>query len=126
MLLCPLLNTLCPYTTLFRSIVPLWKPHWIFGAADVDIKMLEDPKEIYGGDGDQIYTVAREGLEEDAPAAYHILEQYDESYEMLEELMPLVQDRKSTRLNSSHVAISYAVFCLQKKTQRQKLAEVLV
>src|SRR5690625_6203841 len=25
-------------------------------------------------------------------------------------------DRKSTRLNSSHVAISYAVFCLKKKT----------
>src|SRR5690625_7097198 len=32
------------------------------------------------------------------------------------------EDRKSTRLNSSHVAISYAVFCLKKKTQewRQK------
>src|SRR5207253_7537789 len=27
-------------------------------------------------------------------------------------------DRKSTRLNSSHVAISYAVFCLKKKTHR--------
>src|SRR5690606_41391221 len=27
---------------------------------------------------------------------------------------PLVQDRKSTRLNSSHVKISYAVFCLKK------------
>src|SRR5690625_5509816 len=27
------------------------------------------------------------------------------------------QDRKSTRLNSSHVAISYAVFCLQKKSR---------
>src|SRR5437870_9516943 len=26
------------------------------------------------------------------------------------------KDRKSTRLNSSHVAISYAVFCLKKKT----------
>src|SRR5437867_6580391 len=26
------------------------------------------------------------------------------------------RDRKSTRLNSSHVSISYAVFCLQKKT----------
>src|SRR5436309_5984200 len=28
-------------------------------------------------------------------------------------------DRKSTRLNSSHVKISYAVFCLKKKNQRQ-------
>src|SRR5690625_7007781 len=28
------------------------------------------------------------------------------------------QDRKSTRLNSSHVAISYAVFCLKKKITR--------
>src|SRR5690625_6619390 len=27
----------------------------------------------------------------------------------------MMQDRKSTRLNSSHVAISYAVFCLKKK-----------
>src|SRR5690625_6529333 len=27
----------------------------------------------------------------------------------------LIRDRKSTRLNSSHVAISYAVFCLKKK-----------
>src|SRR5690625_6914661 len=27
------------------------------------------------------------------------------------------QDRKSTRLNSSHVAISYAVFCLKQKTK---------
>src|SRR5690606_41693682 len=28
------------------------------------------------------------------------------------------RDRKSTRLNSSHVKISYAVFCLKKKSQR--------
>src|SRR5947199_7203439 len=28
----------------------------------------------------------------------------------------LVQDRKSTRLNSSHLGISYAVFCLKKKS----------
>src|SRR5690349_23787387 len=32
-------------------------------------------------------------------------------------------DRKSTRLNSSHVEISYAVFCLKKKT-RQMCADV--
>src|SRR5437870_7204371 len=31
-------------------------------------------------------------------------------------LTPVYRDRKSTRLNSSHVAISYAVFCLKKKT----------
>src|SRR5690625_6570002 len=31
-----------------------------------------------------------------------------------------VIDRKSTRLNSSHVAISYAVFCLKKKTRCSK------
>src|SRR5207249_10863974 len=30
------------------------------------------------------------------------------------------QDRKSTRLNSSHVSISYAVFCLKKKKKKKK------
>src|SRR5690625_6796356 len=33
-----------------------------------------------------------------------------------------VLDRKSTRLNSSHVAISYAVFCLKKKTSQSDRA----
>src|SRR5690554_7131479 len=32
----------------------------------------------------------------------------------------LDEDRKSTRLNSSHVRISYAVFCLKKKKKKQK------
>src|SRR3989449_5616973 len=32
--------------------------------------------------------------------------------------LPLVKDRKSTRLNSSHGYISYAVFCLKKKKRR--------
>src|SRR5439155_27051826 len=31
----------------------------------------------------------------------------------------VLEDRKSTRLNSSHVAISYAVFCLKKKKTRR-------
>src|SRR5437660_7309405 len=31
----------------------------------------------------------------------------------------LLEDRKSTRLNSSHVAISYAVFCVKKKTSQR-------
>src|SRR5690625_6501386 len=35
---------------------------------------------------------------------------------------PPAADRKSTRLNSSHVAISYAVFCLKKKTYTANIA----
>src|SRR5207253_4568581 len=34
---------------------------------------------------------------------------------------PVMRDRKSTRLNSSHVAISYAVFCLKKKKKNKKI-----
>src|SRR5258708_15600153 len=33
---------------------------------------------------------------------------------------PALRDRKSTRLNSSHQIISYAVFCLKKKKKRHK------
>src|SRR5690348_18093700 len=36
------------------------------------------------------------------------------------ELAVACQDRKSTRLNSSHPSISYAVFCLKKKKQKNK------
>src|SRR5256885_9813158 len=35
------------------------------------------------------------------------------------EVPPLLTDRKSTRLNSSHLVISYAVFCLKKKKNKQ-------
>src|SRR5947207_10813816 len=34
---------------------------------------------------------------------------------------PTGRDRKSTRLNSSHTVISYAVFCLKKKNKKKKL-----
>src|SRR5690625_2231836 len=48
----------------------------------------------------------------------------DEDGELLTEITPRVEgpeDRKSTRLNSSHVAISYAVFCLKKKKTSKTL-----
>src|SRR5438034_7510280 len=35
-------------------------------------------------------------------------------------LRPMTRDRKSTRLNSSHTVISYAVFCLKKKKKKKK------
>src|SRR5262245_63847477 len=37
-----------------------------------------------------------------------------------DELRKSLLDRKSTRLNSSHLGISYAVFCLKKKKQKKK------
>src|SRR5438045_4608063 len=37
-----------------------------------------------------------------------------------------MSDRKSTRLNSSHLGISYAVFCLKKKTDRRAQTQLLV
>src|SRR5690625_5853905 len=39
---------------------------------------------------------------------------------LLLKVAALLLDRKSTRLNSSHVAISYAVFCLKKKNKRRE------
>src|SRR5690625_6475435 len=42
--------------------------------------------------------------------------QMADSDQVLRSLSRRPGDRKSTRLNSSHVAISYAVFCLKKKT----------
>src|SRR5207245_3175012 len=41
----------------------------------------------------------------------------------LRPIQHFVKDRKSTRLNSSHGSISYAVFCLKKKTKKKKLKQ---
>src|SRR5699024_11810018 len=40
---------------------------------------------------------------------------FDDIYSNRASLLASIEDRKSTRLNSSHVSISYAVFCLKKK-----------
>ena len=69
-------------------VVTLWKPHWAFGP--MDLKMLEDPKGVYGGDGGHISIVANDELEEKSPAAYQFINQYTESYDMIEEIMPKV------------------------------------
>src|SRR3712207_7541049 len=44
--------------------------------------------------------------------------------QLLDEAVPRGQDRKSTRLNSSHANISYAVFCLKKKQALDRPAAV--
>src|SRR5205807_4699084 len=50
---------------------------------------------------------------------YH---EHGQSYEAIAEVLD--RDRKSTRLNSSHLVISYAVFCLKKKKQENDDAVV--
>src|SRR5256885_12193691 len=41
----------------------------------------------------------------------------EQCLQLVEALLQRLADRKSTRLNSSHLVISYAVFCLKKKKQ---------
>src|SRR5688572_31100166 len=60
-----------------------------------------------------------------AQLAYSIIENLIEHTRIVSDLIALMaqvldeEDRKSTRLNSSHSQISYAVFCLKKKNYKQ-------
>ncbi|MDQ0159382.1 glycine betaine ABC transporter substrate-binding protein [Alkalibacillus salilacus] len=45
-------------------VVTLWKPHWVF--AEMDLKLLEDPENVYG-DSENISYAARLGLEDEHP-----------------------------------------------------------
>src|SRR5258707_8542850 len=85
-------STLFPYTTLFRSL---------HGRDDVAGRLLAhsvEPREL----GRVQPVVDVRGSMHEVPVD-----------QLVDELFS--QDRKSTRLNSSHANISYAVFCLKKK-----------
>src|SRR3712207_8455384 len=84
-------STLFPYTTLFRSIETGHEAHERRLAGE------RRPKEHI-----ERATLQRQGNVADMRFRTHILSH-------------LLEDRKSTRLNSSHANISYAVFCLKKK-----------
>src|SRR2546422_5415329 len=80
-------STLFPYTTLFRSI--LSQRHFFIGAA---VQVIEHHRrQTATSDSTQVVDV--------------------------DDARRKTGDRKSTRLNSSHGYISYAVFCLKKKTR---------
>src|SRR5690625_6028703 len=91
----PLLVTSCPYTTLFRSFDDS-RLQVIYEDGIQFVKAVKEPYDILIIDGSDPVGPA-EGLFS------------QEFYKACK------RDRKSTRLNSSHVAISYAVFCLKKK-----------
>ena len=55
-------------------IVPGWQPHWMFG--EWDLKILDDPEEIYGS-SENIHTIVRLGLAEDKPGLYTFLAEFD-------------------------------------------------
>src|SRR5256885_10800345 len=80
-------STLFPYTTLFRSI----------GVWSVEARVGEAGLELVGVDAEH------QALGDAEAGAVEVLRAVD-------------RDRKSTRLNSSHLVISYAVFCLKQKT----------
>src|SRR3712207_6957691 len=91
-------STLFPYTTLFRSFVP-WRV--VQGqVADLSLSL----EQLHGGSvgGVTFGRTGRPSVEADCAGEPATLERPG-------------QDRKSTRLNSSHANISYAVFCLKKK-----------
>ena len=65
-----------------------------------------------------LYTIKSEL--EDIALKYLEPKEYEHIVTKLEESADERRDRKSTRLNSSHVSISYAVFCLKKKRKTNK------
>src|SRR3712207_9017965 len=82
-------STLFPYTTLFRSTI-------VVATGASQFEMLDA-------------LVAEPDIDWSRVTAFHL-----DEYVGLPETHP-ARDRKSTRLNSSHANISYAVFCLKKK-----------
>src|SRR5688572_31774786 len=85
-------SPLFPYTTLFRSGRGLGGQEGSAGGAAVG---------LHGGPG---------------PVGWQLEERGDACELTAPEIELRLEDRKSTRLNSSHSQISYAVFCLKKKT----------
>src|SRR5687768_17951557 len=89
-------STLFPYTTLFRSVLPLAGYAW---TSDLFVE---------GRAGSQLRELRHATV---TPGYFETLGR---------RLIAGRRDRKSTRLNSSHGYISYAVFCLKKKKKKKK------
>src|SRR5438270_1421176 len=92
-------STLFPYTTLFRSR-----------------SMAENPSATLPATVEKIIKPPYTGAPEKAQIA---VEGADHLYREIRIENTLTEDRKSTRLNSSHSQISYAVFCLKKKKKKK-------
>src|SRR3712207_8943025 len=94
-------STLFPYTTLFRSggypVVRKPMRQWMLKITAYAERLLEDLEEVDWPESIKDMQRNWIGKSTGANVTFN------------------VKDRKSTRLNSSHANISYAVFCLKKK-----------
>src|SRR5690349_23756602 len=95
-------STLFPYTTLFRSLSRIARQ--ALGHLDQEYAHALDGAQA----SHHQHAVVEAAYRREGELAQTALEPRVRGREILE-------DRKSTRLNSSHVEISYAVFCLKKK-----------
>src|SRR5947209_16430467 len=95
-------STLFPYTTLFRSIIRRMALNKIKDLKEYTKMLMNEPAEAALLYKDLLINVTSFFRD---PTLYE---------ELSSEILP---DRKSTRLNSSHANISYAVFCLKKKNK---------
>src|SRR5690349_23117848 len=94
-------STLFPYTTLFRSSIPV-------------VKTDRGGQVTYHGPG-QAVVYALMDLRRAKMGVKELVRRLEAS---VIDTLAEYGDRKSTRLNSSHVEISYAVFCLKKKKKK--------
>src|SRR3712207_7906156 len=91
-------STLFPYTTLFRS-------------RDAALRPARQRVAVVHGHAERVLRRLDQAQHRRVPAG---------------ELTQRLLDRKSTRLNSSHANISYAVFCLKKKKKTYKELSLLI
>src|SRR3712207_7639299 len=94
-------STLFPYTTLFRSTLDVGFPAVSVLLIVVGLTIPAIPGMVAARRDARTLRLLR-------PLRAHLTRRFPE----------ITRDRKSTRLNSSHANISYAVFCLEKKNAR--------
>lgn len=70
-------------------VITGWSPHWMFSR--YDLKYLEDPKGTMGGE-ESIHTMARQGLKEDLPEVYKVLDNLSWRVEDIESIMAEIEN----------------------------------
>src|SRR3712207_8456094 len=115
-------STLFPYTTLFRSLVDVEVGVSVisYGGKEVICTIVRDATERKKNEealrqSERLYRAVMEQAVENICLVDAETRRIVESNPAFQNALGYTADRKSTRLNSSHANISYAVFCLQKK-----------